>query len=191
MHTAEPIRGSHHSLPYRPVPPADNTAANSITRVPRGEVARINLSRPTAEENILLAVSRHRNTTCLLCADSRRGIVHNATSYLISPSSSASIAAEIATRCLPWAQRRQLLIYRDRTTEPLTPASTRSIPVALIRVLSPILAPHLPLSSSLSLPPPFPLPFLFHSLSLSFSLDRPVPRRRHRIRFEVDLSLLP
>lgn len=98
-------------------------------------------------------------------------IVHNAMSYLISSSSSslASIAAEIATRCLPWAQRRQLLIYRDRTTEPLTPASTRSIPIVLVIL------------------PTFPA---FFSLYLSFSIH-PRGGVRRRIRFEVDLSLLP
>lgn len=81
-----------------------------------------------------------------MCRRLRRGdIVHNATSYLISSSSSASIAVEIAARCLPWAQRRQLLIYRDRTTEPLTPASTRSIPIAIV-ILS---ASHGPLCISL------------------------------------------
>jgi len=106
-------------------------------------------------------------------------IVHNATSYLISSSSSsspssASIVAEIATRCLPWAQRRQLLIYRDRTTEPLTPASTRSIPIA------PLVALSLSLSS-------LPLSF-FHLSSHRFPWSS---RHRHRIRCEVDLSLLP
>jgi len=102
----------------------------------------------------------------------RRGdIVHNATSYLISSSSSsASIAVEIAARCLPWAQRRQLLIYRDRTTEPLTPASTRSIPIAIVI-----------LSASHGKPP---------SVSL-FRSTYPRGAHHFRIRFVVDLSLLP
>jgi len=88
------------------------------------------------EENILFGASLLEYDLLCLCVyafATRRHCTQS--SYLISSSSSssssASIAAEIAARCLPWAQRRQLLIYRDRTTEPLTPASTRSIPPSL------------------------------------------------------------
>jgi len=91
------------------------------------------------EENILFGASLLEYDLLCLCVYAfavRRHCTQS--SYLISSSSSssssssASIAAEIATRCLPWAQRRQLLIYRDRTTEPLTPASTRSIPITIV-----------------------------------------------------------
>lgn len=128
-------------------------------------------SAESGRKHSFRSIAAGTRLTVSMCRRLRRGdTVHNTTSYLISSSSSsssASIAAEIAARCLPWAQRRQLLIYRDRTTEPLTPASTRSIPPS-------------PSSFSLRL-----------TASISFPIDLYPRGVRHRIRSEVDLSLLP
>lgn len=142
---------------------ADNTA-DSTARVE--DIEEINLFRPAREcRRKKTFFSEHRcwNTTYCVYVSAfatRRHRTQCATSYLISSSSSsssASIAAEIAARCLPWAQRRQLLIYRDRTTEPLTPASTRSIPIAIV-ILS---ASHVPLylSPDRPIPPAFAIEF--------------------------------
>lgn len=126
-------------------------------------------SAESGRKHSFRSIAAGTRLTVSMCRRLRRGdTVHNTTSYLISSSSSsASIVAEIAARCLPWAQRRQLLIYRDRTTEPLTPASTRSIPPS-------------PSSFSLRL-----------TASISFPIDLYPRGVRHRIRSEVDLSLLP
>lgn len=116
-------------------------------------IGEINLFRPAREcRRKKTFFSGHRLEYGLTVSMCRR-LRHNAMYLISSPSSSASIAAEIAARCLPWAQRRQLLIYRDRTTEPLTPASTRSIPIAIV-ILS---ASHGPLC----LPPSRPIPAAF------------------------------
>lgn len=171
----------HITLLISMISPTANNTVDSAARVDRRNqfISFGKRERERGKERKKTFFSEHRasggNTTYYYMSMCWRlqynDIVHNATSYLISSSSSlASIAAEIATRCLPWAQRRQLLIYHDRTTEPLTPASTRSI--------SPSFS-----SFYLRLPSRF---LLFPSFSLSLS-----SRRRRRIRSEVDLSLLP